>query len=65
MKKAVIDSKKCDHSPFCPVKRVCPVGAITQKTGLFGSEVPVVNAELCTGCGKCVRMCPHGAVALR
>lgn len=65
MKKAVIDAKKCDHSPFCAVKRVCPVGAVTQKTTLFGGGIPVVDPEKCTGCGKCIRVCPHGAMALR
>lgn len=65
MKKAVMNAAKCDHSPFCPVKRVCPVGAVTQKAGLFGAEVPVIDPDKCTGCGKCVRVCPHGAIALR
>lgn len=65
MKKAILDQKKCDHSPFCPVKRVCPVNAVTQKTGLFSAEFPVVDADKCTGCGKCIRVCPHGAMSLR
>lgn len=65
MKKAMLDQKKCDHSPFCPVKRVCPVNAVTQKKGLFSGEFPVVDADKCTGCGKCIRVCPHGAMSLR
>lgn len=65
MKKAVMTVNKCDHSPFCASKRVCPVKAITQKTSLFGAEVPVIDAEKCIGCGKCVNVCPHGAIKMK
>lgn len=64
MKTAYINPKKCDKSPFCPVKRVCPVGAITQTGGLFGGGMPTVDKAKCTGCGKCLRVCPHGAVTM-
>ncbi len=64
-KKAVINSKKCDQSPFCPVKRVCPVNAVAQKkTGFFKAEVPTVDHEICTGCGICLKVCPMGAVKI-
>lgn len=65
MKKAVISNDKCDHSPFCASKRICPVQAITQKTSLFRAEVPVINADACIGCGKCVRVCPHKAIQMK
>ena len=62
---AVIDNSRCDKSPFCPVKRVCPVKAVTQKGSIFTSEVPVVNDELCIGCGVCEKYCPMGAVKMK
>jgi Fe-S-cluster-containing hydrogenase component 2 len=64
-KKAVINSKKCDQSPFCPVKRVCPVNAVAQKKkGFFKAEVPTVDHDTCTGCGACIKVCPMGAVRM-
>lgn len=65
MKKAVMINEKCDHSPFCAAKRVCPVKAITQKASMFSAEVPVISAETCIGCGKCVQVCPHGAIRMK
>jgi len=38
---------------------VCPVGAITMKSGL-----PVIDVSLCTGCGLCVKTCPKKIIAL-
>lgn len=60
MKKAIIDPIKCDNSPFCPVRRICPVKAVERKERHFE-----VNASLCTGCGKCVRVCPMKAVSIQ
>ncbi len=56
--KAIIDSQQCDRSPFCPARRVCPVGAINVVNG-----VPQVTGD-CTGCGKCFQVCPGRAVRL-
>jgi ferredoxin len=39
---------------------VCPFNAIT----INGNNVAVVNYEICTGCGKCVSVCPHGIIEL-
>lgn len=64
MKVAVIKKNKCDRSPFCPVKRVCPVGAVTQKGSFFRKEVPVIDKEKCIGCKKCIAVCPMGAVKM-
>lgn len=64
-KKAVVHAGKCDRSPFCPVKRVCPAGAVMQaRKGFFKAEAPVVVDEKCTGCGLCVKVCPMGAVRI-
>jgi Fe-S-cluster-containing hydrogenase component 2 len=65
MRKAIIDSGRCDRSPFCPVKRVCPVNAVTQKVSLFGSSTPVIDKEKCIGCSKCVTVCPMRAVKMQ
>ncbi len=64
-RQAVIDSKRCDHSPTCPARKACPLGAITQKKkSFFQAEVPEVSQHLCAGCGVCVKFCPKGAVKL-
>jgi len=65
-KKAVINEKLCDHSPFCAAKRVCGLGAITQKTKwLFKADVPLIDRDKCVGCGKCVDYCPHRAIKMK
>lgn len=66
MKKAYINPNKCDRSPFCPAKRVCPVKAITQeKKGFFKMGPSVVNADVCVGCGKCAEVCPAKAIKIK
>lgn len=72
MKKiAVIDEKRCDKSPHCPVKKVCPRDAIVShksKEGfsLFASiEKYEIDPEKCTGCGVCLKFCPMKAVSLK
>lgn len=66
MKKiAVINESKCDQSPFCPVKRVCPVQAVSQQGGFFSKSFPKIDPEACTGCEKCLRYCPMGAVEMK
>jgi ferredoxin len=49
---------RCPQNHPCPAVRVCPTGALTQR----GFGAPVVDAALCTGCGKCVRSCFPGAL---
>lgn len=64
MKKAKIDSNKCDKSPFCGAKLSCPVKAIEfKKKGLFSGEI-VIDENKCVGCGKCINSCPHNAIYL-
>jgi Fe-S-cluster-containing hydrogenase component 2 len=60
-KKARIIQAKCDRSPFCPVKRFCPTGAV-ERAGFFMGKV-VINDEKCIGCGRCIQVCPHNAVS--
>ncbi|MCY6485153.1 4Fe-4S binding protein [Clostridium aestuarii] len=66
MKKAYINPNQCDRSPFCPVKKVCPVKAVVQdKKGLFSFGTAVVNKDKCIGCTKCISACPRGAVVMK
>ena len=59
-----IDAAACDRSPGCPVKRICPRGAVEPVEGgaYPGANGYTVNQDLCTGCALCVRYCPMGAV---
>ncbi|MEW6523774.1 MAG: RnfABCDGE type electron transport complex subunit B [Bacillota bacterium] len=40
-------------------ERACPFDAISMQEG-----VAVVDIEICTGCGKCVKVCPKGLLIL-
>jgi Fe-S-cluster-containing hydrogenase component 2 len=57
MRKYAIDLDRCERSPNCPVRRECPIQAIGEVDGDF-----YINADVCRGCGLCVRACPRGAV---
>ncbi|ADG82043.1 4Fe-4S ferredoxin [Thermincola ferriacetica] len=59
-RRAVIDAEKCDRSPWCPVKRVCPANAVEREDD---NDPYFVNAY-CQGCGKCVQYCPRRAVSM-
>ncbi len=61
-----IDNTRCDRSPGCPSRRVCPQGAIVPVDGgtYPGSNGYRVIEDRCTGCGICARVCAGGAVTL-
>lgn len=66
---AVIDPNMCDGAPTCPSKRMCPAKAISQGggkgiLGFLGGGTSKVDETKCTGCGLCVRYCPHGAIKM-
>lgn len=66
MNKAYIDPRKCDSSIMCPARRSCPEKAISQeKLGILRRGVAVVDSEKCVSCGACLKMCPHGAIAMK
>jgi Fe-S-cluster-containing hydrogenase component 2 len=48
--------------PCNPCVAACPFGGISMKGGITG--LPVLNGEICTGCGKCVPRCPGLAIFL-
>ena len=54
-----VDAQRCPQNHRCPCIGVCPVGAFHQK-GV--DDLPVIDAERCTGCGVCVQFCPQAAV---
>jgi len=45
--------------PCNPCEKACPFGAI-KVNGLIG--LPVLNEEICTGCGSCIAHCPGLAI---
>jgi Dissimilatory sulfite reductase (desulfoviridin), alpha and beta subunits len=55
-----VKTARCPQNHPCPSVRVCPVGALSQK----GFKAPEVDDDSCIKCGKCVRFCPMGALAL-
>lgn len=56
--KIIVNSQKCPQNHVCPSMTVCPMGAISQTDPY---ALPVVDAEKCIVCGKCMRFCPKGA----
>lgn len=59
-KRAVVDPERCDRSPGCPAKRVCPAQAIEREEG---GEPYFVNSY-CQGCGICLTYCPKKAIKM-
>ena len=43
--------------------RACPLPGKAMKLGLY--ETPIVNPELCVGCGLCEQACVHMPQAIR
>ena len=53
----ITDKSKC--CGCCACVDVCAHKAITLKTDIEGFWYPEVNAELCTNCGLCDKICPE------
>jgi Fe-S-cluster-containing hydrogenase component 2 len=54
-----VDANKCPQNHPCPIIRVCPKKAISQK----GYGLPVIDNSKCTNCGLCTRYCPTSAIS--
>ncbi len=52
--KIVVNEAYCPQNHNCPATRMCPVGAIEQKSPFVA---PSINYEKCTGCGACTNVC--------
>lgn len=66
---AYIHPDKCDQSPMCPARRMCPRGAISQEKGkgvlaFLAGGTSKVDAAKCTGCSVCLRYCPARAITM-
>ncbi len=53
-----VETARCPQNHACPAVRVCRFEALSQE----GIGAPGVDEERCTDCGKCVRVCPMGAL---
>ncbi|MDD2563143.1 MAG: 4Fe-4S binding protein [Salinivirgaceae bacterium] len=54
MKTIKINPSFCPQDHNCPVISACPVGAIIQRSP---NDVPTIDEEKCTGCGRCSKFC--------
>jgi Fe-S-cluster-containing hydrogenase component 2 len=53
-----IEASKCPKNHYCPVIKICPSGAISQKNPF---SAPEIDQEKCTFCGKCTKYCGYEA----
>jgi len=61
LKKGPVAIIECvEDIPCNPCETVCPRKAI--KVGFPITNVPELNEEKCTGCGKCIAICPGLAI---
>jgi len=54
--------KSCEYGclGYGTCMRACPFGAIT----MSGDNLPIINPDKCTACGKCVAACPKQVIEL-
>lgn len=57
---AVIDCP--EEIPCNPCETICPSGAI--RVGEPITNIPLLDEEKCTGCGRCISVCPGLAISV-
>lgn len=55
-----VNLRRCPQNHPCPSVPICPVGALHQQ----GFAAPEVDKDQCIACGRCVSLCPKGALKL-
>jgi|WetSurMetagenome_2_1015567.scaffolds.fasta_scaffold1421702_1 ferredoxin len=53
-----IDESRCTKNHVCPVIRICPSGAVSQKSPF---SAPDIDKLKCTECGLCSDFCGYKA----
>lgn len=61
MTTAYVIKDKCPQDHSCPALPHCPTQAIVQE----GYHAPIVVAEKCIVCGKCIKICPKKAFQMK
>lgn len=51
-----------ERIPCNPCESICPVGAI--RVGEDINNIPMYHMDLCTGCTKCISVCPGQAIMM-
>ncbi|PLX04474.1 MAG: 4Fe-4S ferredoxin [Marinilabiliales bacterium] len=49
-----VEEKFCPKNHSCPTVRMCPAGAISQKSPY---SAPEIDYSKCTNCGLCTQSC--------
>jgi len=66
---ALVDYKICNPNEcnpdegICAAVKACSKGIMEQIDGTF--EAPIVDQDMCLGCGDCVEACPLEAIQMK
>ncbi|MCH4895787.1 4Fe-4S ferredoxin [Marinilabiliaceae bacterium JC040] len=58
MRDIIVNNDLCAKDHVCPLVKLCPADAISQKS-IY--DAPTVDLDKCVRCGKCVKLCPYKA----
>ena len=60
----ICSPKKCNpDGGICAAVEACSKAVLEQIDGPF--EVPIVEGDMCLGCGDCVEACPLDAIQIK